>query len=126
MMRIVFSFILVFGGFIGCTGTSDAVDDPERTIIEDLIGQMSLVEKVQQLSGPIATYPVCPDIHTCLSPTRGMWLSQGVPRLNIPVLKFSDGPRGLTATNEIFGARDEANATAFPVAWHEVQPGTWN
>lgn len=70
--------------------------DPVEKKIEDLLAQMSLEEKVEQLSGDGMNTPVN-------------------ERLGIPPLRASDGP---------FGSHGEGPVTAFPTG--SVLSATWN
>jgi len=88
--------VLALGSLVvGCTSTES--EDLEKRV-DDLNEQMTLEEKVAQMSG---TTPIS------ASYGQELWNVPGLERLNIPPFKMSDGPRGV-------GVRD--GATAFPVA----------
>ncbi|MGB8331111.1 MAG: glycoside hydrolase family 3 C-terminal domain-containing protein [Polyangiales bacterium] len=87
------------------TACSSSGEDLE-TRVDELVSQMTLEEKVAQMSGT-----------TPLSGLYGTepWNVPGVERLGIPPFKMSDGPRGV-------GVHD--GATAFPVAMS--RGASWN
>jgi len=64
--------------------------------IDDLIAQMTLEEKVAQMTGGG-------------SPVAGTWRTAELPALDIPGFRMIDGPRGVS------GLAGAGNATAFPV-----------
>ena len=64
--------------------------------IDELIAQMTLAEKVAQMTGSGVT-------------VDGTWSTNELPALGIPGLRMTDGPRGVSS---LAGA---GNATAFPV-----------
>jgi len=74
--------------------------------VEALVSQMTLDEKLQQMSG-----------NTIITGLYGreLWNVPGVERLSVPPFKMSDGPRGV-------GVHD--GATAFPVAM--ARSASWN
>ena len=63
--------------------------------IEDLLGKMTLLEKVAMLSG------------------RDIWYTVPIPRLGIPSLVMTDGPHGVRASNPETG-RPVGPTTCFP------------
>lgn len=77
-----------------------------ETRVDELVEQMTLEEKVAQMSGI-----------TAISGTYGeeLWVVPGVERLGIPPFGMSDGPRGV-------GVRE--GATAFPVGM--ARGASWN
>jgi len=80
-------------------------EDPEVVRAKDLLRQMTLQEKVQQMSGP-AYNP------------NNMFDQEDNTRLGIPGFRFMDGPRGVRWMNTDYGT------TVFPVA--EARASTWN
>ncbi|MFT3917088.1 MAG: glycoside hydrolase family 3 N-terminal domain-containing protein [Anaeromyxobacteraceae bacterium] len=80
-------------------------EDPEVVRAKDLLRQMTLVEKVQQMSGP-AYNP------------NNMFDQEDNARLSVPGYRFMDGPRGVRWMNSDYGT------TVFPVA--EARASTWN
>ncbi len=68
--------------------------------VASLVSQMTLDEKFTMMAGT--------------GMVNGLWVTPGVPRLGIPGYAMSDGARGLTATQFVQGAAEQA--TAFPVA----------
>lgn len=87
-------FLISVGLATACSSTGDNLE----TRVDQLVSQMTLEEKVTQMSGD-----------TRISGVYGTepWNVPGVERLGIPPFKMSDGPRGV-------GVHD--GATAFPVA----------
>ena len=99
-------FWVPLAAIIGCSsGSSDVGSDLERRV-DELVAQMTLDEKVAQMSG-----------NTAISGAYGreLWNVPGVERLGVPPFKMSDGPRGV-------GVHD--GATAFPVAM--ARGASWN
>jgi len=88
--------LLISAAFVAAC--SDSNGDALETRIDELISQMTLEEKVAQMSG---TTPLAGEYG------QRPWHVPGVERLGIPPFEMSDGPRGV-------GIRD--GATAFPVA----------
>ena len=78
------------------------VRDPR---IEDLLGKMTLLEKVALLSG------------------RDIWYTVPIPRLGIPSLVMTDGPHGVRASNPETG-RPVGPATCFPTG--VSMAASWN
>jgi beta-glucosidase len=91
---------------IGLTVACSGVGDDLEKRVDELVSQMTLEEKVAQMSG---TTPIT-GVYG-----REPWNVPGVERLGIPPFKMSDGPRGV-------GVRD--GATAFPVAM--ARGASWN
>jgi beta-glucosidase len=93
-MKRLSLFLTSVGLVTACSSTSDNLE----TRVDQLVSQMTLDEKVTQMSGD-----------TRISGVYGteLWNVPGVERLGIPPFKMSDGPRGV-------GVHD--GATAFPVA----------
>ena len=93
-----------------CIGLAAACSTPTggdlEKRVDELVAQMTLEEKVSQMSG---NTPSTPDYG------RELWNVPGVERLGIPPFKMSDGPRGV-------GVHD--GATAFPVAL--ARAASWN
>lgn len=87
---------LVLVAFAAACSNSSSAPSLE-TRVDELVEQMTLEEKVAQMSGT-----------TVISGTYGqeLWVVPGVERLGIPPLGMSDGPRGVGVEN---------GATAFPV-----------
>ena len=105
---ICFSLLL-----IGCSdGSSDGnttnIDDNDslEQEVNDLVAQMTIEEKVAQMSG---------DKAISLPGGGTLWNVPGLERLDIPPLKMSDGPRGVTAA---------LGATTFPVGM--ARGATWD
>lgn len=73
--------------------------------IEDLLGQMTLLEKVAMLSG------------------RDIWCTVPIPRLGIPSLVMTDGPHGVRASNPETG-RPVGPTTCFPTG--VSMAASWN
>jgi len=88
------------------TACSSSNGDDLETRVDELLSQMTLEEKVAQMSG-----------NTPLGGLYGTepWNVPGVERLGIPPFKMSDGPRGV-------GVHE--GATAFPVAI--ARGASWN
>jgi beta-glucosidase len=96
--------VLALGSLVvGCTSTES--EDLEKRV-DDLIEQMTLEEKVAQMSG---TTPIS------ASYGQELWNVPGLERLNIPPFRMSDGPRGV-------GVHE--GATAFPVGI--ARAATWD
>ncbi len=96
--------VLALGSLVvGCTSTES--EGLEKRV-DDLIAQMTLEEKVAQMSG-----------NTPISGSYGqeLWNVPGLERLGVPPLGMSDGPRGV-------GVHD--GATAFPVGM--ARAATWD
>src|SRR5258708_32174156 len=72
-------------------------------VIEDLLGQMTLQEKVSLLAG------------------TNMWYTVPIERLGIPSLKMTDGPNGARGAGSFTGG---VKATCFPAGISLVS--TWN
>ena len=92
---------------IGCSSSdSSSSGDNLESRVDALVAQMTLDEKVAQMSGD-----------TVISGPYGreLWTVAGVERLGVPGFKMSDGPRGI-------GVHD--GATAFPVAM--ARGASWN
>jgi len=89
---------------IACSSKSDRTELERR--VDDLVSQMTLEEKVAQMSG-----------NTPLPANYGeeLWNVPGVERLGVPPFKMSDGPRGVGVYE---------GATAFPVAM--ARAASWN
>jgi len=84
--------------------TEDALDPVEQQV-SDWLAEMTLDEKIEQMSGSRAL----PDVD-------GTWPQPGLERLGIPELRMIDGPRGV---NHFSG-----EATAFPVGM--ARGATWD
>jgi beta-glucosidase len=90
-----------------CSDSSNNNNGPSlETRVDELVEQMTLEEKVAQMSGI-----------TAISGTYGqeLWVVPGVERLGIPPFGMSDGPRGV-------GVHE--GATAFPVGM--ARGASWN
>lgn len=87
-----------------CTSESSDADLEAR--VDELVSEMTLEEKVAQMSGDTAITG---------SYGRELWNVTGVERLGVPPFKMSDGPRGV-------GVHD--GATVFPVAM--ARGASWN
>jgi beta-glucosidase len=88
-----------------CNGSASTVTDIE-TRVDALVEQMTLEEKVAQMSG---------DTELTADYGRMLWNVPGVERLGVPPFGMSDGPRGV-------GVHD--GSTAFPVGM--ARGATWN
>ena len=91
---------------IACSGSDSNVGSDLERRVDELVAQMTLEEKVAQMSGD-----------TAISGAYGeeLWNVPGVERLGVPAFKMSDGPRGV-------GVHE--GATAFPVAM--ARGASWN
>jgi len=91
---------------IACSSSDSSSGDKLEERVEALVSQMTLDEKLQQMSG-----------NTIITGLYGreLWNVPGVERLGVPPFKMSDGPRGV-------GVHD--GATAFPVAM--ARGASWN
>jgi len=69
----------------------DKQDDENRRKIEDIISRMTLDEKLAQMRGVRGLHGMVPFFYGWFGPFR----TQGVKRLGIPPLAFTDGPRGI-------------------------------
>jgi beta-glucosidase len=98
-------FVLTIASLLGaCSNTSGGEDLEKR--VDELIEQMTLEEKVAQISG-----------NTLITASYGeeLWNVPGLERLGIPPFGMSDGPRGV-------GVHE--GATAFPVGM--ARAASWN
>jgi beta-glucosidase len=105
---ICFSLLLIGcsdGSNDGNTINIDNNDSLEQEV-NDLVAQMTIEEKVAQMSG---------DKAISLPGDGILWNVPGLERLDIPPLKMSDGPRGVTAA---------LGATTFPVGM--ARGATWD
>jgi len=91
---------------IACSSSDSSVGSDLERRVDELVAQMTLDEKIAQMSG-----------NTAISGAYGreLWNVPGVERLGVPPFKMSDGPRGV-------GVHD--GATAFPVAM--ARGASWN
>ena len=99
-------FWVPFAVIIACSSNESSSGDNLEERVEALVSQMTLDEKLQQMSG-----------NTIITGLygRALWNVPGVERLGVPPFKMSDGPRGV-------GVHD--GATAFPVAM--ARGASWN
>jgi beta-glucosidase len=74
--------------------------------VERLLARMSLVEKVRLMTGRTALLTMGVDHYLLRHYNRRPYPAGGLPRLGVPPIRFSDGPRGVTM----------GRATCFPVA----------
>ena len=109
-MKLIYLALILAGLMTACSSGDgedlESYTDDLETRTDALVAQMTLEEKVSQMSG-----------NTPLSGVYGTepWNVPGVERLGIPPFKMSDGPRGV-------GVHD--GATAFPVAI--CRGASWN
>ncbi len=99
-------FWVPFAVIIACSSNESSVGDNLEERVEALVSQMTLDEKLQQMSG-----------NTVIMGLYGseLWNVPGVERLGVPPFKMSDGPRGVSVHD---------GATAFPVAM--ARGASWN
>lgn len=94
-----------------CVKSFSAANDGIRKRVKNILAQMTLAEKVKQMSGDAGILDlVVMLVRYNLRPFR----SGGNRRLGVPALKFTDGPRGVTV----------GNSTCFPVAM--ARGATWD
>ncbi len=96
---VIYSFLMLF---ISCGEDKAAKEDPSKTRALELLSQMTLDEKVNQMSGgphQVTTISMMTQIYN--------------DRLNIPSMVFSDGTRGAKSMTTDM---NYAYTTVFPVA----------
>ncbi len=77
-----------------------------EAFVDYVIGQMSMKEKVAQMSGSSSLLKLAVDMFIFKHYNRKPYPAGGCKRLGIPPIKFSDGPRGVAMDH----------STCFPVA----------
>lgn len=92
---------LDWGALAGEGGRTPAEIDAKA---QGLIARLSLQEKINLMSGKRGVFPAI--LGLAISYNGKPYLSGGCKRLNLPGLRFSDGPRGIVMKN----------ATTFPVS----------
>lgn len=86
--------------------TSEALSDAQIDArARALFSQLTLDEKIKMMSGDLAFWPGTLEMMSG-GYARHPWVAGAVPRLGIPGVRFSDGPRGVMM----------AGATTFPVS----------
>jgi len=112
-MKSLLAALLSMSLLVACSDGSDDgntadIDDGDglEQEVNDLVAQMTIEEKVAQMSG---------DEAISLPDGGILWKVLGLERLDIPPLKMSDGPRGVTAA---------LGATTFPVGM--ARGATWD
>lgn len=84
-----------------------------ETKARDLLAQLTLDEKIKMMSGDIPFWPGMVDMMSG-GYNAHPWAAGAVPRLGIPGIRFSDGPRGVVMEG----------ATTFPVSL--ARGATWD
>jgi len=82
--------------------------------VEETLKEISLEEKIKQMHGRASVLLLFWDMMIMGHYNRKPYEGAGLKRLGIPALKFSDGPRGVSA----------GNSTCFPVAM--ARAASWN
>jgi beta-glucosidase len=91
-----------FGGL----ETSERLDEAQiEARARQLLGQLTLDEKIKMMSGDLPFWAGMYDM-MAVGYAKHPWVAGAVPRLGIPGVRFSDGPRGVML----------AGATTFPVS----------
>lgn len=84
-------------------------------LTHELIGQMTLDEKIDQMYGETSASFINLAINHLIFERLPHFYVAGNERLNIPRFAFSDGPRGVKANKER-GMGDKKGVTSFPVS----------
>ena len=123
LTTLILISVFILGMTLNVSGTGGAGDMESK--IKDILGRMTLEEKIDQMSGDISNVKMA--INFVMGKKKyPMWTAPGLPRLSVPDIRSCDGPRGVATDNPsgIPTLRGLEGTTCFPAAM--ARGATWD